>query len=105
MIVIINCLGDGFSEWIDSVYEVDEFKPLAKYSAFLKEEAIKRGIIINPHYKNIMDKSHHKNITDNEYKKEMESWNKFLKSHNYKWFIKIVLNGKPVVFSTGSIFK
>ena len=40
MIVIINCLGDGFSEWIDSVYEVDEFKPLAKYSAFLKQEAI-----------------------------------------------------------------
>lgn len=104
MIVIINRMGIGISECIDSVYEVSEFKPLAKYTAFLKEEAEKRNININPYYKNIMDKSYHEHLTDEEYKKESDSWMIFLKTHNYKWFVASVLRGRPIMFSTGSIF-
>lgn len=104
MIVIINKIGIGISECIDSVYEVSDFKPLAKYTDYLKDEAESRKIKINPHYKNIMNKSFHEHLTDEEYTKESYSWSRFLKNHNYKWFIVNILKGKPIMFSTGIIY-
>lgn len=101
MIHIINT-SDDFMEGhhISQVFDIEGVDDAKKeYLDFLLGESDVRGIVINPHWGNIMNhKNHHPSFSAEKYKKEAKSWEKFLKEWNEVRFIKEKLGGKELEF-------
>jgi hypothetical protein len=69
------------------------------YSKFLISESLNQGIIINPHWYNLINhKDHHPNLTVSEYKKQDKYWRRYLKDHSLDWYIEQKLNGVKLKF-------
>jgi hypothetical protein len=98
--IISTSLGFAEGSYISQVFDIEGVDDAKKeYLDFLLGEAETRGIVINPHWRNIMNyEDHHPSFSAEKYKKEAKSWKKFLKEHNIVWFIKEKLGGKEVKF-------
>lgn len=79
---------------IKNIWESDIIDLEENYKQFLHREAIKRNIVINTHWYNMMNHDiHHKDLNKSEYKKAKKSWEKFLIYHSFDYYIEKYGNG------------
>lgn len=91
---------DGYDgESIDSVWDIKHKDVESKYKEFMIEESEILGIVINPHWLNIMSHNpHHNFLTETEYKKAKKAWNKILQKQSIKWFLREILKARELDF-------
>ena len=76
------------SSTVNAAWESEHEDLKWRYKAFLLAEAIDRGITINPHWYNIMNRdNHHSNLTIQEYKLKEIEWRKFMKDNSFEAYI------------------
>ena len=96
MIYITHYYSDDFRH-INNVFDVENDNVKEAYSQYLESYALFLGIVINPHWYNIMDwEKFHPELTKQQYKAKEKLWKKYLKTNNIDWFIENVLNGKKL---------
>lgn len=74
--------------YIENVYEIDNDDIEEEYKQHIQSLADNIGVIINPHWLNLMNwTNHHPHLTKTEYNRLHKQWNKILKNNPLSKYI------------------
>lgn len=100
MIVIVNKLDDYLDHYIHSVWDTVE-NAEERYCSYLVEKGSDLGLVINPHWCNVMDREkYHKSLTEDEFWKAEKEYKEFLRKHTIEWYIEHKLGGRKLEHKT-----
>ena len=84
---------------VNNVWESQYSDLEIAYKTFLKEMAHELNIVINPHWRNIMNyEDHNKHLTKEEYKLKSKEWKRILKLCTFDAFIEAHGKGKKLKY-------
>lgn len=87
------------TSYINNVWDCKQNNVEELYKEFMYKKADAIGIIVNPHWLNMMNhKDHHPQLSTEVYKMREKEWKRILRQWNIDKFIGDVLRGKKLEY-------
>lgn len=100
--ITYNKSDQPYDDWetIKNIWEIKvDIDPVEEHKKFIHEKAKELGIVINPHWLNLMNREdHNKHLSIQEHQDVEKQWNKILRQWNIDKFISDKLKGKKQKF-------